>query len=62
VIKTGGEWISSLELEDLIFKHPAVAEAAVIGIPDSRWGERPVALVVLKRDYAEPIDEAAMSR
>ena len=60
VIKTGGEWISSLELEDLIFKHPAVAEAAVIGIPDSRWGERPVALVVLKRDYAEPIDEAAI--
>ncbi len=60
VIKTGGEWISSLELEDLIFKHPAVAEAAVIGIPDSRWGERPVALVVLKRNYAEPIDEAAI--
>ena len=60
VIKTGGEWISSLELEDLIFKHPAVAEAAVIGIPDSRRGERPVALVVLKRDYAEPIDEAAI--
>ncbi len=46
VIKTGGEWISSLELEDLILKHPAVAEAAVIGIPDPKWGERPLALVV----------------
>ena len=48
VIKTGGEWISSLELEDLILKHPAVAEAAVVGIPDPKWGERPVALVVTK--------------
>ena len=46
VIKTGGEWISSLELEDLILKHPGVAEAAVIGIPDPKWGERPLALVV----------------
>jgi fatty-acyl-CoA synthase len=48
VIKTGGEWVSSLELEDLISRHPAVAEAAVIGVPDSRWGERPLALVVAK--------------
>ncbi|MBL8247053.1 MAG: fatty acid--CoA ligase [Candidatus Competibacter sp.] len=48
VIKTGGEWISSLELEDLILKHPAVAEAAVVGIPDPKWGERPLALVVLR--------------
>ncbi len=47
VIKTGGEWISSLELEDLILKHPAVAEAAVIGVPDTKWGERPLALVVV---------------
>jgi len=48
VIKTGGEWISSLELEDLILKHPSVAEAAVVGVPDPKWGERPVALVVTK--------------
>ncbi|NBA96922.1 fatty acid--CoA ligase [Pseudomonas sp. R5(2019)] len=46
VIKTGGEWISSLELESLISEHPAVASVAVVGIPDPRWGERPIALVV----------------
>jgi fatty-acyl-CoA synthase len=60
VIKTGGEWISSLELEDLILKHPAVAEAAVVGIPDPKWGERPLALVALGRDQAETVDEAAI--
>lgn len=49
-IKTGGEWVSSLELEDLISRHPAVREAAVIGVPDPQWGERPFALVVLKTD------------
>lgn len=48
VIKTGGEWLSSLQLEDLISRHPAVAEVAVIGIPDTRWGERPLPLVVPK--------------
>ncbi len=48
VIKTGGEWVSSLELENLILKHPAVEEAAVIGVPDPKWSERPLALVVLK--------------
>ena len=46
VIKTGGEWISSLELEDLISRHPAVREVAVVGMPDERWGEAPFALVV----------------
>ncbi|HRZ23235.1 MAG TPA: fatty acid--CoA ligase, partial [Candidatus Contendobacter sp.] len=58
VIKTGGEWISSLELEDLILKHPAVAEAAVVGVPDPKWGERPLALVVAKLDQS--VDEAAI--
>jgi fatty-acyl-CoA synthase len=53
VIKTGGEWISSLELESLISQHPAVSEAAVIGIKDEKWGERPLALIVLKPDSAE---------
>lgn len=60
VIKTGGEWLSSLELEDLILKHPAVAETAVIGVPDAKWGERPVALVVLKGDRANETDEASL--
>ncbi|SDL80306.1 fatty-acyl-CoA synthase [Franzmannia pantelleriensis] len=41
VIKTGGEWVSSLELENLVGQHPGVAEVAVIGIPDEKWGERP---------------------
>ena len=47
VIKTGGEWISSLELEDLISRHPAIREVAVVGIADPQWGERPFALLVL---------------
>ncbi len=48
VIKTGGEWLSSLDLENLISQHPAVAGAAVVGIPDEKWGERPYALINLK--------------
>jgi fatty-acyl-CoA synthase len=48
VIKTGGEWISSLELEDIVTQHPSVSEVAVIGVADEKWGERPMALVVLK--------------
>ncbi|MBF0258484.1 MAG: fatty acid--CoA ligase [Desulfamplus sp.] len=51
VIKTGGEWISSLTLEDIISQHPAVSEAAAIGIPDEKWGERPIVLAVLKDAY-----------
>ncbi|ROU02165.1 fatty acid--CoA ligase [Marinobacter sp. R17] len=47
VIKTGGEWLSSLDLENLISQHPAVAAAAVVGVPDDKWGERPHALIVL---------------
>ncbi len=46
VIKSGGEWISSMELENILMAHPAVAEAAVIGIADDKWGERPLAAVV----------------
>jgi fatty-acyl-CoA synthase len=48
VIKSGGEWVSSLEIEDLISTHPDVSEVAVIGVPDGRWGERPLAIVVPK--------------
>lgn len=52
VIKTGGEWISSLELEDLISRHPAVSEVAVVGVADGQWGERPFALVVARQGQA----------
>jgi len=48
VIKSGGEWISSVELENALMGHPAVAEAAVVGVPDEKWGERPLASVVLR--------------
>ena len=48
VVKSGGEWISTLLLEDLLTHHPAVLEAAVIGAKDEKWGERPVAIVCLK--------------
>jgi fatty-acyl-CoA synthase len=56
VIKSGGEWISSVELENLLAGYPGVVEAAVIGIPDEKWTERPLAVVVMKD---EP-DPAAM--
>ena len=52
VIKSGGEWISSVELENHLIAHPAVLEAAVVGVPDERWQERPLAAVVLN-DGAE---------
>jgi fatty-acyl-CoA synthase len=48
VIKSGGEWISSVELENYLIAHPDVVEAAVVGVPDERWEERPLAVVVLK--------------
>lgn len=50
VVKSGGEWISSLALEDIVSQYPGVSEVAVIGIPDEKWGERPLALVVLKQE------------
>ncbi len=50
VIITGGENVSSIEVEDALYRHPAVAEAAVIGVPDERWGETVKALVVLRPD------------
>ncbi len=51
VIKTGGEWVSSLALEDLVSRHPAVREVAVVGIADPQWGERPFALLVLREGH-----------
>jgi fatty-acyl-CoA synthase len=57
VIKSGGEWISSVELENALMAHPAIAEAAVIGIPDEKWQERPLAAVVLKEGASATADE-----
>jgi acyl-CoA synthetase (AMP-forming)/AMP-acid ligase II len=57
VIKSGGEWISSVELENALMGHPAVLEAAVIAIPDPKWDERPLAAVVLREgETATPDD------
>ncbi|WP_406236189.1 long-chain fatty acid--CoA ligase [Nocardia sp. NBC_01009] len=50
VIKSGGEWISSVDLENAVVGHPAVAEAAVIGVPDEKWDERPLVAIVLRED------------
>jgi fatty-acyl-CoA synthase len=57
VIKTGGEWVSSLELESLISQHGAVAEVAVVGVPDEKWGERPLAMVVPQDGGDFPADD-----
>jgi fatty-acyl-CoA synthase len=73
VINTGGEWISSLLLESLISKHPAVAEVAVVGVPDARWDERPLVLVVpvagaglepasVQRHLAQFVESGAISK
>jgi len=59
IIKVGGEWISSLSVEDALSTHPAVAESAVIGQPDLNWGEVPLALVVLKKDQSATPGELA---
>ena len=57
LVKSGGEWISSVELENEIMAHPSVREAAVIGVPDERWGERPLACVVPEEGAALDADE-----
>jgi acyl-CoA synthetase (AMP-forming)/AMP-acid ligase II len=57
VIKSGGEWISSVDLENALMAHPAVAEAAVIAIPDEKWQERPLAAVVLKEGKSATDEE-----
>ena len=58
VIKSGGEWISSVELENALIAHPDVLEASVVGVPDERWGERPLATVVRAADST--IDAAGL--
>jgi fatty-acyl-CoA synthase len=57
VIKSGGEWISSIDLENLAIGHPAVAEAAVIGVKHPKWDERPLLVVVLKQGKGATRDE-----
>ncbi|NKS82275.1 long-chain-fatty-acid--CoA ligase [Rhodococcus hoagii] len=57
IIKSGGEWISSVDLENAVMGHPAVAEAAVIGIPDEKWDERPLVAVVLREGSGATLDE-----
>src|SRR4051794_7684208 len=57
LVKSGGEWISSVELENAIMAHPKVAEAAVIGIPDEKWSERPLACVVPCEGEEVSLDE-----
>ncbi len=60
LIKSGGEWISSVDLENALMAHPAVAEAAVIAIPDEKWSERPLACLVWKAgQQADPAELAA---
>jgi len=57
LVKSGGEWISSVELEGLIMGHPKVLEACVVGIPHPKWSERPLACVVAKPDYAGQVSK-----
>jgi fatty-acyl-CoA synthase len=56
-IKSGGEWISSMRLEDELMAHPGVLEAAVVGVPDPRWGERPLAVVVRRGDVPVSVQQ-----
>jgi fatty-acyl-CoA synthase len=58
MVKTGGEWLSSLDLEEIILRCPGVAEVAIVGVPDHKWGERPVALVVVRSGGDAPTAEA----
>lgn len=62
VIKSGGEWTSSLQLEDILLQHPAVMEVAVIAQRDQKWGERPLALVRLKPEMADSTSESKLRK
>jgi len=59
VIKSGGEWISSIDLENIAVGHPAIAEAAVIGIAHPKWDERPI-VVAIKKEVQEVTKEALL--
>ena len=54
VIKSGGEWISSVDLENALMAHPCIAEAAVIAVPHEKWDERPLAVCVLPGGVGDP--------
>ena len=58
LVKSGGEWISSQDLENAIMSHPKVLEAAVIAVPHPKWQERPLACVVPKPDYKDNLTKA----
>ncbi|MGC8607001.1 MAG: long-chain-fatty-acid--CoA ligase [Vulcanisaeta sp.] len=58
LIKSGGEWVSSVDMENYLMAHPVVYEATVIGVPHPRWGERPLAFVVLKPEYKDKNKDA----
>jgi fatty-acyl-CoA synthase len=60
VIKTGGEWISSIELEDILLQLPSLSEAAIIGVTDAKWGERPLAILVAHPGGS--VDDAAVQK
>ena len=60
VIKSGGEWISTIEIENLAVGHPDVAEAAVIGVPHPKWNERPL-LIVVAKPGAQPSADAILA-
>jgi fatty-acyl-CoA synthase len=57
LVKSGGEWISSVDLENALMGHPAVKEACVVGIPHPKWLERPLAAIVLKQDASATPEE-----
>jgi len=60
IIKSGGEWISSIQLEDIISEKKGILRAAVIGVKDAKWGERPMALVVVEPGLAAEVDDEAV--
>jgi fatty-acyl-CoA synthase len=62
VIKSGGEWVSSLDLENLLSQHEAVLESAAIGVPDEKWGERPMMIVVLKPGFIGKVGAEDLKR
>lgn len=57
LVKSGGEWISSVDLENAIVSHPKVLEAAVIAVPHPKWQERPLACVVPKPDHKDDLSK-----
>lgn len=62
IIKSGGEWISSVDLENALMAHEAVFEAAVVSVPHPKWQERPVASVVLKDSYRNTVSQDDIHR